>query len=302
MFSTAQNIARIRISLIPEGPFLIKSRDSLDPTRPDMEFVRLTTPLGETPYVPGSSLKGVVRSSMEALLRSLKTTPEICNPLDLRTGCVSRDKRDRLNLRRDQKVPLQNVCDVCKTFGNTETAGRVHIGDLLPWEITDTSDIRKERMEALRKSIVPRTSVAIDRRTGGSSGGALFEMETLCGGEFFGEVLIENYGLWQLGLLLLMFHRVDDGTLRLGFGKSRGLGRVRLTVKELVVKQYGELGVAPPQLRPAPLPTTNDAAIAAEHANATVSPLEMSLTWTGSALEAVVAALIEAAANRYGAR
>ena len=46
----------------PRGPLLIKSgrEAGADPTLPDMNFVRTYHPtLGETVYLPGSSLKGV---------------------------------------------------------------------------------------------------------------------------------------------------------------------------------------------------------------------------------------------------
>ena len=45
----------------PDGPILIKAGDTgaVDPTRPDMEFVRAWYNGQETVYLPGSSLKGM---------------------------------------------------------------------------------------------------------------------------------------------------------------------------------------------------------------------------------------------------
>ncbi len=53
------NEAILSIAIEPHGPILIKAGDKgADPTLPDMEFVRTNG----TPYLPGSSLKGVIRA------------------------------------------------------------------------------------------------------------------------------------------------------------------------------------------------------------------------------------------------
>ncbi|NJN19626.1 MAG: hypothetical protein HC822_26985, partial [Oscillochloris sp.] len=66
----------ISLSIQPDGPILIKAGESggADPTLPDMEFVR-TRGAGSAgrgqAYLPGSSLKGVVRAQAERICRSL---------------------------------------------------------------------------------------------------------------------------------------------------------------------------------------------------------------------------------------
>jgi CRISPR-associated protein Csm3 len=241
MFKDARNLAKLTLCLVPEGPLLIKSREGLDPTRPDMEFVRLKTPYGEALYVPGSSLKGVIRSAIEALLKTMdKSTPPICDPLDPREGaCTSQRNKQLKNIPRSGKLPYKDHCDVCKMFGSTELAGRIRVGDLMPWRIEQAAEERKQAVKALDSHLSVRTGVAIDRRTGQAKGGALYELETVCGGEFYGEITMQNIELWQLGLLWLALTRLDDGTLRLGLGKSRGLGRVRLTVERFTFEQFG---------------------------------------------------------------
>jgi CRISPR-associated protein Csm3 len=245
MFKEARNLAKLTLCLEPEGPFLIKSREGLDPTRPEMEFVRLNTAYGDALYVPGSSLKGAVRSAMEALLKAVgKLNPPICDPLDLRAGaCTSRPNKERRRIQPRDTLPYKDHCDVCKMFGSTELAGRVRFGDLMPWRIEQEAKEREQAVQALDSHLNVRTGVAIDRRTGQAKGGALYELETVCGGAFYGEVTAQNVGLWQLGLLWLVLDRLDDGTLRLGFGKSRGLGRVRLTVEHFTFEQFGTLSL-----------------------------------------------------------
>src|SRR5690349_17578975 len=66
----------LRLTIEPDGPILIKAGETsgADPTLPDMEFVRTSVgmagDLGRV-YIPGASLKGVVRAQCERICRSL---------------------------------------------------------------------------------------------------------------------------------------------------------------------------------------------------------------------------------------
>ncbi len=218
MFSSLRNTAKLQIKLSPEGSFLIKARESLNPMRPDMEFVRLNTAYGETLYIPGSSLKGVTRSNVEALVTAMNNV--VCNSSDKTCG----------------------RCDGCATFGSTSMASHVRFGDLLPWRISQKPEEREQAVVALQPFLNTRTNVAINRRKGSVGGGGPFEMEVLSGGSFFGEVVLENYDLWQMELILTIFDRIDDGTIRMGYGTSRGLGRVKLeveTISDRAVRRTG---------------------------------------------------------------
>jgi hypothetical protein len=120
-------------------------------------------------------------------------------------------------------------------------------------------------------------------------------METICGGIFYGEIAFQNVGLWQLGLLWLVLDRVDDGTLRLGFGKSRGLGRVRLTVESLTFEQFGPFARTPGVLHGA---DSNDEQLAVSVAS-TGGPLGRRFEFAALALSAVHDGLLRLAEQRY---
>src|SRR3990172_9552844 len=84
------NELRLSFSIAPRGPLLIKSgkESGADPTLLDMNFVRLHhAGLGrETVYLPGSSLKGTLRSYCEKIARTVgegtnRQLPFSCNPL-----------------------------------------------------------------------------------------------------------------------------------------------------------------------------------------------------------------------------
>ncbi|OYT68262.1 MAG: hypothetical protein CFK48_12135, partial [Armatimonadetes bacterium CP1_7O] len=78
MHGRLYNQLELEIAIIPQTPLLIKSgqKASIDPALPDMQFVRTRRRLpdgevDEVVYIPGSSLRGVVRAHAERLLRTL---------------------------------------------------------------------------------------------------------------------------------------------------------------------------------------------------------------------------------------
>jgi CRISPR-associated RAMP protein (TIGR02581 family) len=233
------NLGKIRFKIEPVTPLLIKSRETIDPTRPEMEFVRLITPYGETVHIPGSSLKGAIRSHCERLCRSLGL--DVCDILGSEGGsCV--DKAGKEQSEKGEKiegiVPYRNHCCICRTFGSMNLASRVLFSDAFPWSWNAEEREKAKAIEEINKFINIRPGTAIDRRKGSVKGGALWEMEVLAGGTFYCELTIRNYQLYQLALVLLSFHHLNAGLQKLGFGKTRGLGRVRVSVEELEIQQY----------------------------------------------------------------
>lgn len=228
MFNSLHNRAKLSFKLIPDGPILIKAGGtSADPTRPDMEFVRTRHALfGETVYIPGSSFKGIVRSYAEKILRTLGFT-NTCNPLDQRSACRELD-RDKLSGAQI----YSKSCYACRTFGSTSLAARTAFIDLYPWD-NDGSENLKE----VTNRTEFRMGVGIDRRKGSAAKGALFELEIVTGGAFFGEIIFRNFQLWQLALISFALRDMDEGYQYLGYGKSRGLGKVKCELKRLEIEE-----------------------------------------------------------------
>lgn len=219
------NHASIGLRLEPRGPILIKSGlESADPTRPSMELVRTRHPVvGETVYLPGTSLKGAVRSHAEALLRSRDL--EVCDPFDKRSHCRQAQGETTAEVFAAQ-------CLACRTFGSLKVTGRCNIQDAYPWPAgVGPRGAGKTVQNANRTEV--RWQVGIDRKTGGASGGALFDLEVIVGGAFYTEVHLQNFQLWQLTLLQAVFEDLSEGFTAIGFGKSRGLGQVLATVERL---------------------------------------------------------------------
>jgi CRISPR-associated RAMP protein (TIGR02581 family) len=230
MFKTLYNQARIGLCIEPVTPILIKTgRETFDPTRPDHEFVRTVTEFGEAPYLPGSSLKGVIRSHAERILRTLNLEKSECDITQ--KACVPSGGQN--------VVRYEQHCFACRTFGSMKLASRIRFTDAYPW----TLNADKEEMEKSIKSVLleSRTNVRIDRRTGAAARGALFNAEVVTSGKFHSEIVIRNYQLWQIALLALVFRDINAGHQRVGASKSRGLGKVKVTITDFDMSQFGIL-------------------------------------------------------------
>lgn len=227
------NHARLGLVIRPRGPILVKSgRETPDPTRPEMEFVRTRhARLGETVYLPGTSLKGAVRAHTERVLRGLGL--EVCDPLG-----SDRCKAPKAEGHESPKSPavFTSQCPACRTFGSLELAGRAHLLDAYPWPPGATeAEQASARSEA--NATETRWQVAIDRESGRPRGGALYDLEVVVRGAFFTEVHLRNFQLWQLGVVAAVLRDLDAGDVALGFGKARGLGQVAVEWNGLRVDQ-----------------------------------------------------------------
>jgi hypothetical protein len=102
-------------------------------------------------------------------------------------------------------------------FGSLKFGGRFSIGDAYPLEGAEHPAPRLEQ----------RNGVGIDRFTGGTVPGLLFDLQVLVGGTFEARARLENFELWQLAALNFLLRDLCEELVPLGSGRSRGLGRVR---------------------------------------------------------------------------
>lgn len=235
----------IQLIIAPAGPILIKAGESggADPTLPSMEFVRTQGRV----YLPGPSLKGVVRAHCERICRSLDSAnlqgmrqtrrqtidraepriPLADNPLGDGTDYPGLDDMQYSSGRAIEKMKLEGPdrtatvyrrsSFVSQIFGHTSLAGRVRFADAYPAETPQIEE---------------RNGVAIDRIYGSVAVGP-FNYETVVGGTFTTRIDLKNFTLAQLGLLGLALRDLAEGRVAIGFGKSRGLGRVAVTFNAL---------------------------------------------------------------------
>jgi len=215
----------LHLLIEPDGPILIKSgtESGADPTLAAMNFVRTRHPTtGErTIYLPGSSLKGAIRSHAERIIRTVHGDDDrvCCDPLSKRNSCGTRYKDIQ-----DTDAQYKALCLACRIFGHTVQAGHLITADAYP---------------ATPMDILPvRHNVAIDRLSGGVAVGP-FDMEVALEGQFETRLTLINFERWQVGLLALTLRDMAEGRLLLGYGKSRGLGRVKVYFGRLEVAYPG---------------------------------------------------------------
>jgi len=225
------NELRLDFRIAPHGPLLIKSgkEAGADPTLLDMNFVRTNhAELGRTVYLPGSSLKGAVRSYCEKIGRTVGL--KVCNPLT-DESCGRRLERKARTASGAQLY--QDLCPICRLFGHTVMASHIWFADAYP---------TPETIEAVNET-EERDGVAIDRISGAVAVGP-FQLEVVTRGVFETRLTVRNYQLWQVGLLAVALRDMADGRVPLGFAKSRGLGQVELTHHKLQISYPGQFGQA----------------------------------------------------------
>ncbi|MFN6559468.1 MAG: RAMP superfamily CRISPR-associated protein [Nostoc sp. ChiSLP01] len=218
------NHCTIDLTLIPDGPILIKSgKEGADPTKPDMEFVETYHAGGRSIYLPGSSLKGAIRAHAERIVRTVGDEKPNSKQLPWANDPLS----DKYNYLENKSAPdiykLSSFTD--QIFGNTSIASRLRIEDAYP-----------DKSQPLK--IEERNGVAIDRVFGSVAVGP-FNYQVCTAGEFKTKIHLKNFTLSQLGLIGLVLRDLNDGWFGLGFAKSRGLGTVQVKLNSAVVQYPG---------------------------------------------------------------
>lgn len=225
MFDTFRNRLEITGILTTVTALRISAGRSTDPLSVDLPVMKDVL---NRPFIPGSSFKGALRSRLESFVRAVH--PDLAqDPSSLTDRRVSdrvRDiKDDEKNQDNDARLTseLLAITDVVSyVFGTPWLAGKLQISDL-----TVLSDYWFGQYQE-------RNGVAIDRDTETASGGKLYEFQVLPPGTPFRfQAVLENAANWELGLLMLGLHQLQDRQIPLGGGRSRGLGVVELQIDEM---------------------------------------------------------------------
>lgn len=219
--------ADVKITIEPVNPVLIKSGHA---TMDGADMVPVVTfKNGENVYYfPGTSLKGVLRSHLERIARTLQPR-SVCLPYygpksDLTVPVASEQNAYGCGFRSQEgqgkdtsATAYADSCAACRLFGSLKFGGRFSIGDAYP-------------LPEHQPSLESRNGVGIDRVTGGTVSGVLFDLQVLVGGKFEATVRLTNFELWQLAALNLLLADLADEMISIGSGRSRGLGRVKADV------------------------------------------------------------------------
>ncbi len=216
IFTTFTNQARIQAVLEMQTALAVGSRLSLEPTGTDMPVIKGPDGL---PFIPGSSIKGVVRFQAERILRTWNQRPDLwaCDPFD--TPCVpAKEKEQLLNTAKTDQAFAEAVwkksCTACRLFGSPWFAGRIAFKDAYLLNAEDLSVVTQIR-----------DGVGIDRDLGAARTGVKYDFETVVPGARFGlEILAENLEDWEIGFLLTVLRLWEEGGIAIGGKTTRGPG------------------------------------------------------------------------------
>jgi CRISPR/Cas system CSM-associated protein Csm3 (group 7 of RAMP superfamily) len=206
------------------------------------EFAPLLEQLqaGAKPVLPGSSLRGGLRSQAERIARTVASQcvqdarPDdspaaefgrrcpACDPLQgdpakPLASCESllRKKRQKNAVFDETRIDgTAHFCLACRLFGSVWRGSRLRVEDA-PWSGGEFE-------------VKAQDFLAIDRFTGGGRDGAKFDALSAWKPRFRLRLQLDNPDPWELGWLALVLRDVRDGLVPVGFGSSKGFGRVTL--------------------------------------------------------------------------
>lgn len=198
------------------------AKESLNPV--DMDDHVLKDSNGN-PIIPGSTIKGVVRSRFEAVMLSLgKNVCDIFNDKDEKCADKKTIKEITKSKISDEEKATElynKSCDVCKLFGGRAIAGKLRF--------KDCSFIGE------KCAYEKRDGVGIDRDTGAAARGVKYDFEIVPKGTCFDFTLIaENLDKQQMKYLDFIIKMLEGNSIAegdyisIGGKTTRGLGRIKL--------------------------------------------------------------------------
>jgi len=235
-FAVFQSRSWVHATLEMQTAMTVGGRLSLDPVGTDMPVIK--DPEGK-PFIPGSSIKGVVRFQTERVLRAVNRKPHLwaCDPFD--DPCIPAIQKEELwkealrtaekeakeikegsgqHARSADEILMESLvhysCTACRLFGSPWMAGRVAFKDAYLMNAEDLPVITQIR-----------DGVGIDRDLGAARSGVKYDFETVVpGAQFRIEIVAENLEDWELGLLLAVLQMWKEGGIAVGGKSTRGAG------------------------------------------------------------------------------
>ena len=192
------------------------SKNSLDPSNVDNSVLKDSR---GKPVIPGASVKGVVRSYFESVLKGIGAN--CCDVLDNKKCCTEKsnvkDNAKKLRTFKEKaELAYEKSCEACRLFGGREFAGKIHIKDCY---LIGTP------------SFEYRDGVGIDRETGAAKRGAKYDYEVVSKGSEFDFVMTaENLNEKQEKYLSFILDTLKSGELSIGGKTSRGLGSFKIEI------------------------------------------------------------------------
>lgn len=210
---TSPNYLQIEIDLlIKDSPFLIKH--GLDDDEYDAVFTKvMSNNGGETDYIPGASIKGVLRARAEKIVRTLSGIACPVVGINSCSHSIS-NEIDKYKSKVNDPVFIKGKsCPICRLFGNGYLASRIVFDDTF---FDASHQVQKKVFD----------NVAIDRFTGGAVEGKLFNSVPVVSGKINVRFSIKDPTNFDKALLLFLLRDLKEGfpPIRFGYGKTKGYG------------------------------------------------------------------------------
>jgi len=189
----------------------------------------------EIPFIPGSSFKGALRSTVEKLVPSLPATAGLssCGLIDLSDEAIQEAKKNNTKIcptvrqrdiaqeRRDKpgrewevtEKAIDDLCNTCHLFGSPFAAARLNVSDLY---------MPREEWSGI---IQVRDGVAIDRDSETAKDRLKYDFEVVPASAVFNlEITLENATPQDLQIICVGLSEFVHGFGAIGGKRSRGLG------------------------------------------------------------------------------
>lgn len=188
------------------------------------------------PFIPGSSFKGVLRTTVEQIIRSFNRNGLwCCNIFGEGTDvsekpCLDDKEKQKLIEKKESQAAgwyeqqiWSKSCDACRLFGSSWLASKIYVKDIY---------VNRATFDPILIDV--RDGVAIDRDTETAKDQGKYDFEVVpAGTEFNLEIVLENPEDYEIGLLNLGFQQFNEGFAMLGGITSRGLGRIKIRWSEI---------------------------------------------------------------------
>jgi len=224
-FQRLERIIDIPVTYTTEGALAISAGD-----QPGEIVESPVIKLGGKPVIPGSSMKGALRSTLESMLS--QAGEQVCVPFAAIPRTIRQDvgKRQEYLAQIGRIGPCEDVehpCPVCSIFGTV--GGRA---GLMGRAIVLDATTQEGEYE-----LIERSHVAITRDTKSQSEGSLMTIEAVDAGAVFrGAIRLVNPEDWQVGAVA----RALEGVAMLGVGgkKTAGYGALEVEIGPLMLTRF----------------------------------------------------------------
>lgn len=194
------------------------------------------------PLLPGSTLKGLFRSTAEKLAEHFNLWAcffDLSLSIEKDRYCISdEDYRTREDTKKELEALKKkerseekmwewinnHTCDVCKIFGSPMLSSRIFFSDAT--------------LEEWAENVAIRDGVSIDRDSETAVDKAKYDYEVVPRGATYSfTVEIQNYEDEEITLIAAVISEWENG-LRIGGFTSRGLGKCKFTLEKVETLDY----------------------------------------------------------------